>query len=437
MTPAMPTQESITANYRDGRNRSISVSMHRNGSYQPCGLIIFNSLQNIAGFRYHPGYDGPALDPINLNYQASGVRDFAVNRRTNNDMLHRVFVDYLPGAWGINVLQAEFPEFKQLRAADRLHWFGSRTVGSLSFYVKQLTDEKPLQGIERLESIRRRSMDFYLNNSGSVGADKWELESLSSHGGARPKCMFSDKNGGQWLAKFNIDRDVYNFARVEHATSVLARSCGISAVETRCVEFSPGTDMLFVRRFDKLADQRPHKISAFALMREEIVREKNEGDYRMLFDLIEQVCCDQYTAREEMLRRMLFNIAVNNTDDHLKNFEMLLDAEQGCYALSPAFDLTVDPYPSPRITSVFGLARPTLADETLEHIIQNSNLPREMVYRARDEIADGTSHWAQVFQKCGVSEEQISKLDRGMTRSQNQENTQKNKTTMRIPTAQN
>lgn len=401
--------------YKDGRTRSISVSIYRDMAFKPCGTIFFNSLHNVAGFTYHPAYDGPPLDPVNLNYKSAGKREFAINKRTNNDLLHRVFVDYLPGQWGISILQAEYPEIKTLRAVERLHWFGTRTVGSLAFFVKHLEDEQPVHGIDLLESIRRRSVEFFMRRVDSLEASQWEMEGLASHGGARPKCMFSDKNGGQWLAKFNVDSDAYNYAKVEHAVALLARRCGINAVETRCVEYAPGLDMLFVRRFDKNEFERPHKISAFSLMREEIVRAYNEGDYRMLFEMLDTVCCDPEKAHSEMFRRMLFNIAVNNTDDHLKNFEVLLDPERNCYELSPAFDVTIDPYPTPRITSVFGLPRATLSDETLNHVLRGLDFPRDEAFRIRDEVAAGVAQWRPLFASVGIPEFQMKRVEKGMS----------------------
>jgi serine/threonine-protein kinase HipA len=399
-------------NYRDGRSRSIYVAIHLDGSFVPCGVITFNGTNDVAGFAYSPDYNGPPLDPINLNYRKTGIRSFGVNRRTNNDLLHRVFVDYLPGPWGIQVLQAEFPEIKLLKAAERLHWLGTRTVGSLAFFVKHLEDELPINGMERLEEIRRRSVEFFVRKSDSVTEDRWELDGLSSHGGARPKCIFTDKNGGQWLAKFNVDSDAYNFARVEHGISVLAKHCGINAVETRWLEMSPGIDVLFVRRFDRDGASRPHKVSAFSLMREDIVRAQNEGDYKMLFDLIDQISCDPEPEKKEMFRRMLFNIAVNNSDDHLKNFEVLLDREKGCYTLSPAYDLTTDPYPNPRVTSVFGISSPSLSNKTIEHVLKRLDFDRSTAYEIRDEIVSRVANWKSMFVELGLDSRQIDRLSR-------------------------
>lgn len=402
-------------NYQDGKPRTIEVAIHLRGQFVPCGRITFNSAANIAAFDYHDTYSGPPLDPINLNYKRTGKRRFMVNNRTNNDLLHRVFIDYLPGPWGLQVLQAEHPELKTMRAGEKLHWFGSRTVGSLAFSVHRIEEEQPVQGIDLLEEIRRRSVNLFLSKIDKIGMGKAVLEGLTSHGGARPKCIFEDRQGGQWLTKFNVASDAYNVARVEHASSVLARQCDIDSVHTRCLEIEPGTDVLFVRRYDRIGETRPHRVSAFSMMREDIVRAQNEGYYAMLFELLDKICCDPIGQRDELLRRMMLNIAINNTDDHLKNFELLLDEQRNCWNLSPAYDITVDPYPNPRVTAVFGMKRPSLSDDTMRHIADRLDIDLHKVLAIRDKVHKAASQWQNTFVQCGVPEQQVAKLNKAVS----------------------
>jgi serine/threonine-protein kinase HipA len=401
-------------NYNDGKPRVIEVSIHLDGVWVPCGRIMFNSSVNVGAFEYKPDYKGPVLDPINLNYKRAGVRRFMVNARINPDLLHRVFTDYLPGPWGVQVLQAEFPQIKSMKAAEKLHWFGSRTIGALAFSVNQPTDETPIQGIDLLEQIRRRSLDFLASRIDAIGMGKTVIDGLSSHGGARPKCMFEDRNGGQWLTKFNVNSDAYNYARVEHASSHLARLCGIETVQTRCLELDPGSDVLFVRRYDRVGDSRPHRVSAFSLMNENLVRGQHEGDYKMIFDVLADIACDPISQRDEMMRRMLFNIAINNTDDHLKNFELILDEKRNCWKLSPAYDLTVDPYANPRITSVFGNKRSDLSNDAILHIAKVLDMDPDRALALRDQVIKGVAQWKRVFAACEVSEVHMAKLEKAM-----------------------
>lgn len=409
--------------YEDGRTRSIKVAFFWEGQHRPCGDIRFNSHKNHGTFEYEPDYQGPPLDPIHLNYLREGQRNFEVEPLHGNDLLHRVFVDYLPGPWGLHVLESEYPELASMRAVEKMHWFGNRTVGSLSFHVERPHDEIPLNGIDRLEEIRRRSVAMFtgklprfgdLNQAPAHGkTQRWVLDGLSAFGGARPKCLFEDREGGQWLAKFNVDTDSYNFARVERAVAHLASQCGIDAVETRAHAVSGENDILFVRRFDRDANERWHKVSAFSLMRADIVKHHSQGDYAMLFELLDQVCCDSEKEKAELMRRMLFNIAVNNVDDHLKNFELLLDHDAHCYRLSPSFDVTVDPYPYPRMTSVFGMKRPDLSPESMIAIcegLQAFGIDPAEVMQARSTILVHVANWKVMMAACKVPTEDIARL---------------------------
>lgn len=409
-------------NYQDGRTRKVHVAIHGDSGFVHCGVISFNSAQKCGDFTYDEHYAGPALDPVNLDFRRSGQRRFEINPVTNRDLVHRVFIDYLPGPWGLQVLETEYPGLRQMLAVEKLHWFGSRTVGSLAFYVEHLADEHPVRGIDILERIRLQSVDLYMRqiermSFAELGGRAIALEGLAAHGGARPKCLFEDRYGGHWLVKFNIATDPYNYARVEHAASVLARRCGIDTVDTLALELGNREDVLFVRRFDRAEDRRPHKISAFSMMREDIVRTQSEGDYRMLFDLLERISCDPGREQAELFRRMLFNIAIANTDDHLKNFELLLDHQDNCYRLSPAYDLTVDPYPNPRVTSVFGLTRPTLDDETIEHVLKQLPMDRNAAYEIRDTIRAELAGWRQTLVNAGVSARDVGKLQNAFDRS--------------------
>lgn len=419
--------------YHDGRTRRIHVSFIGPQGIVRCGRIEFNSAKAHARFAYESDYNGPPLDPVNLplNGQLGAAqqrRSFRVNPAHNPDCLHRVFLDYMPGPWGWNVLNAEFPYLKGLKAVEKLHWLGTRTVGSLSFHVNDRLNEEQINGAVLLEEVRRRSVDLAVGRLNRVGSlemlaghgetPRWILEGLAAFGGARPKCTFRDRRGGQWIAKFNIEGDPYNCARVEHATALLAQSAGINAVHTRCVKVSGANDILFVKRYDRNAEHALHKASVFSLLPQGKVKHHSGGDYAQIFDVLSKVCPPDKSHLKEMLLRMLFNIAVNNTDDHLKNFEVILSGPNASFELSPAFDVMIDPYPSPRSTKVFGLQKPDLSDATLEKVSVSLNFSLSELRMLRQKIINAVMQWRDVFKEAGVSDKDCKRLSRIMDRPQ-------------------
>lgn len=396
------------------------------GGPQKCGRIEFNRIEKFARFVYEPSYQGPPLDPVNLPL-SGGSRSFVVDPEHNPELLHRVFLDYMPGVWGLNILLGEFPYLKGMLAAEKLHWLGSRTVGSLAFHVDQADGEAPVNGVSKLEEVRRRSVDLAMGRLTRVGSldlaagvgptSPWIVEGLAAFGGARPKCIFKDHKGAQWLAKFNLEGDPYNCARVEHATALLSRLAGINTVTTRCVRVPGANDILFVRRFDRNDSSINHKVSFYSLFPADRVKHHSGGDYRLIFEVLPSVLSDAAPSRREMILRMLFNIAVNNTDDHLKNFELIANDKTGVFELSPAFDVTIDVYPSLRSTSVFGLASPSLSDDHLQHIAAEINEPVQTLETCRSQILGALTKWREVFKIAGVNERDQKRIARMLDRA--------------------
>ena len=153
-------------------------------------------------------------------------------------------------------------------------------------------------------------------------------------GGARPKALLW-MDGAAWVVKFAEAGDVFDTPLIEHAAMTLAARAGIQVCETRPIALGAG-HAVAVRRFDRAAGVRLHALSAHVLLRAagqpygypELALELRR---RGPSNLIEQ-------QGEQLFRRMVFNILIDNTDDHEKNHAVLVDARQH-YVLSPAFDV--------------------------------------------------------------------------------------------------
>lgn len=421
----------MTLAYADGRTRSVDVSMWVGGSFRHSGTLCFNRTLRTGHFEYLPSWTGPAVDPVNLNYQEAGGRRFTVDADACPGLLHRVFEGALPGVWGMRVLEAEVPGLSGLLAAERLHWFGSRTVGALSFHVNPAGDERPANGLALLEAIRRRAVKLHLGQIDRFGslsspdgegpAERMVLEGLSAFGGVRPKCLYEDRTGGQWLAKFNVGTDPYNMAKVEHALAVMSAACGIRTVETQVHAITEGNEILFVRRFDREGAKRFHKVSAYALLDPRLVPHHNQGDYSMIFALLEGISCNAQEEKRELMRRMLFNVAVSNADAHMMNTEFIFDPFAGCYRLSPAFDVTVEPFPYAHAAAVFGERKPDLEAECMSRIcsgLARFGINAAEAHKARDQIVGVVAQWQSHFEAAGVAESETRKIKRALRRTE-------------------
>lgn len=323
----------------------------------------------------------------------------------------------------MKVLLSEHPELKAMIAVERLAWLGSRSVGALSFYVKQHTKEQPLRGIEELERIRRKSIALHLNKISAIGEPDatW---ALTSHGGARPKVAFTDGDG-HWLVKFDLDFDGFSSAHVEHATKALARQAGIDAVRTKVVELDGGENALFVERYDRTiaeegTESRVHRISAFTLL-EQTVDRQDGGDYLDIFSALRGIACDYEKDAKELFRRMAFNIAVNNTDDHLRNFEFIhccSEEGQDCYRLGPMYDVVPNPAAYPHVTSLAGDHYPVLDAMTISKLSETIGLDTQECIAIRDSVFASVANWQETFAKNGVSSPDLQAIAPALAQGQ-------------------
>jgi serine/threonine-protein kinase HipA len=179
----------------------------------------------------------------------------------------------------------------------------------------------------------------------------------TSAGGARAKAVvnINDVTGeirpGQevpgpgetaWLLKFDgVGEDAQlgasrKYTRIEYAYSRMARAAGITMTETRLLSEN-GRAHFLTRRFDRDGDNRIHMQTLCGIDAVDFnLRDAN--DYAQLFTAGNQLGLDD-AARTQMFRRMAFNVAASNHDDHSKNHSFLLRAG-GAWELSPAYDIT-------------------------------------------------------------------------------------------------
>ena len=165
----------------------------------------------------------------------------------------------------------------------------------------------------------------------------------SSLGGARPKASVTDKEKNLWIAKFPSRYDELDIAAWEMVVLELAKNAGICVAEGQIKKFTGRHHTFLTKRFDRTSEQRRvHFASAMTLLGYMDGVSYHEGvSYLELAEFITQHCINIAANLEQLWRRIVFSIAVSNTDDHLRNHGFLL-TEQG-WELSPAYDLNPNP----------------------------------------------------------------------------------------------
>ncbi len=171
--------------------------------------------------------------------------------------------------------------------------------------------------------------------------DKW-LQILiapgSSLGGARPKANVLDDHGHPWIAKFPSGNDVVDKGAWEFLAFRLARSAGIKMTDSKIEKIAGKHHTFFTKRFDRVNHQRVQFNSAMTMTGNTEDRTKEKpASYLDLAEFIQYHGSDQKNDLAELWRRIVFNISISNTDDHLRNHGFII-IDNG-WRLAPAYDV--------------------------------------------------------------------------------------------------
>lgn len=254
---------------------------------------------------------------------------------TERDMAAGAVDDARPDQWGERVIRLiERPA--RLSLLEYLYFAGDDRFGALGVslqadaYAPAPTEAMPtFEGLADMHQAVQRVM------AGEVVSEQQRrlLQPGVSMGGARPKSLMQI-DGASWVVKFSEGAEL-DWALIEHASMQLARRCGIHTADTLALPLPQG-HAVAVKRFDREGVSRLHVLSAHVALR----AAGEAMGYPELAQLIRRLGHpDQVRAQQqELFRRMVFNILIDNTDDHEKN-HVLVRGEHGFYALSPAFDV--------------------------------------------------------------------------------------------------
>ncbi len=247
--------------------------------------------------------------------------------------------DARPDRWGERVIQ-KFERSPRMSLLEYLLFAGDDRYGALGVSRSAARYEPwpgaPLPDLgslgEMAEVVRR-----ILANEPVDELQRRLVRPGVSLGGARPKSLLMI-DGEPWLVKFSEGEDL-DTELIEHATMTLAARCGIEVAPTRALPVGK-RHAVAIRRFDREAvmgtHRRVHAVSAKVVLR----AAGEEMGYPQLAQQLRRLAPAHRIAQqqEQLFRRMVFNILMDNTDDHEKNHSLLRQSD-GSWLLSPAYDV--------------------------------------------------------------------------------------------------
>lgn len=277
----------------------------------------------------------------------------------NGRSIFGVFADASPDRWGRLLMtkkerllaEKESRKPRKLNDSDFLLGVYDETrMGGIRFKSDEgghfLSNDKetatpPWATLRTLEEASRQ-----FENDAVTLNEKWLNRLIrpgSSLGGARPKATVIDTEGQLWIAKFPSKNDDNNTGAWEKVVHDLARMCGLNVPDSKLETFSKLGSTFLVKRFDRDGDRRIHFTSAMTLLGKTDGASAADGSsYLDIVSFIKSYGCNPKNDLIELWKRIVFNMAVSNTDDHLRNHAFILS--KNAWTLSPLYDVNPVPY---------------------------------------------------------------------------------------------
>ena len=387
------------------------------------GELGYESLRGSDSYSFK--FDNEWLNRFGNLFLSADINNYPGQQYTQPDRdIFGCFSDALPDRWGRLLLNRR----EQILAREE-----KRPVRKLSSfdYLMGIDDFSRMGGLRFKEEINGDFINSEttlrippLSDVRSLAAASMEVEKCeeqnqlpekrwiqqlvhpsTSLGGARPKAGVMDSDGNLYIAKFPSRNDDYDVALWEHHSHLLAKAAGVNTASTSAIQAGEKYHALLSKRFDRLPDgRRKHFASALTLLGlTDGCDAKSGNGYLDIVDFIILNCRDVNENLRQLYRRVAFNIAIGNSDDHFRNHGFLLTPRG--WTLSPAYDMnpTLNEYQALLINSNTNQADlDVLLDSSDEYMIGKDEAKRII-----DEVKTGVSQWKTIALRLGIAKREM------------------------------
>lgn len=336
----------------------VVVDLERLGGLQRMGLLHRQTGAggDVFSFEYDENWlKHPEVFQFDPDLQLSEGRIYAPADREN----FGIFLDSSPDRWGRLLMQRRAARraarageaAPTLTAWDYLLGVHDATrLGALRFRRSELepflddSDDAAAPPLARLQALQAVSLKLEDERADeNPEYDSWLAQLVapgSSLGGARPKAAVIDEQGCLCIAKFPSRQDTHDVGGWEFVVHVLAEMAGIHVAPAKPLRLGDKGHTFLTRRFDRTASGgRKAFVSAMTLL------QRKDGEpgtsYLELVELLQARGASTKSDSAQLFRRVVFNVCVSNTDDHLRNHGFFIEP-QGL-VLAPAYDMNPNP----------------------------------------------------------------------------------------------
>ena len=336
-----------------------------------------------------------------------------------------IFADSSPDRWGRTLMNkrerilAEKENRKPAKLLDSDYLLGvydETRMGGIRLKLDVdgpfLSDDKetaapPWTSLRTLEEASRN-----IENDEYAISDKWLNQLIkpgSSLGGARPKATVVDSKGQLWIAKFPSKNDENDTGAWEKIVHDLARMCGLNVPESKVEKFSKLGSTFLVKRFDRNGNKRIHFASTMTLL------QKNDGassaDGTSYLDIVSFIKANGANPKNDLIelwKRIVFNMAVSNTDDHLRNHAFILTSTG--WALSPLYDVNPIPYGDELSLLVDDQDNSISIQLAVKTAPRFGICEKDAVVYAKEILAVVNNNWESMAKESGLTRGQIENM---------------------------
>jgi serine/threonine-protein kinase HipA len=396
----------------------IWVYAHWKGMLQPRCIGILSAQQAKGRKAFSFSYDKDWIASSEQLLLDPDIAWFSGQQYPNGKENFGVFLDSMPDTWGRTLMKRRAvlyaTELKKpapvLYDVDFL--LGVHDIsrmGALRFKLNPegaFLDNDPVSPTPPWATIRelQYAAELIESNADTEEVRKWLAMLMapgSSLGGARPKANIIDETNQLWIAKFPSKNDAIDKAVWEFLAYKLAKDAGIEMAECKLENITGRNHTFFTKRFDREKAERIHFASAMTMTgkNEELIRD-NVPSYLEIAEFIQFSGCQVDKDLEQLWRRIVFNILISNTDDHMRNHGFILTPEG--WRLSPAFDIN----PS---TDKIGLALNIDMDNNALDLEQAKSvgiyfrLNEVRMNQIIDEVSSSVTGWKRMANEIGIS----------------------------------
>ena len=380
------------------------------------GKLLKDDDRKATYFQYARSYiedpEAPPIDPINAPKIQGAKYSWPITREHSGIpgcISDAGAVDDFSKRAQLIMQHALAPDRPPITDIDYLILASSEGVGNLFFSQQRTLKERPklvTRPFENAEDIMEVALD--IDEGKDITPEKAIFfKEGSGTGGSRPKTQIREGNK-VYIAKFPRPNDPFNDTVAEYVSLKMARKAGIDTANAKLLSTVKG-DVLLVERFDiDEAGHRKQLISAHSLSNIYSLRESNHenSSYPAIVRLAEQVkpgCNKDKIISKKMFRRLMFNVCIGNTDDHMRNHAFLNGELSPCYDVNS--NLRVGSHSI--AISQFGTS---VTQDNLELSAKEMGLDAHEAQEVLKDVLDATENWQDEMRSAGMLDRDINQL---------------------------